>query len=153
LAGHWHLKGHLFNLGLSDSPTCDRCRDKDETPTHVLCECEALAHRRLRHLGQYFMDPSDYFDAPHVQDPAFHSKCRIAEGMNGRGSTIYHCRSRCKGRGPAPYVHIHTYTTYKLNLHRLIIFKCIMTLIHALRYLVMLCRVQTDCTHQENVTD
>jgi hypothetical protein len=65
LTGHCHLKWHLFKLGLSDCPTCERCQEKDETAMHVLCECEALAHRRLLHLGQYFMDPSDYFDAPH----------------------------------------------------------------------------------------
>jgi hypothetical protein len=64
LTGHCHLKGHLFKLGLSDYPTCERCQEKDETATHVLCKCEALAHWRLRHLSQYFMEPSDYFDAP-----------------------------------------------------------------------------------------
>jgi hypothetical protein len=64
LTGHCHLKGHLFKLGLSCGPTCERCREEDETATHVLCECEALAHRRLRHLGKYFMEPSDYFDDP-----------------------------------------------------------------------------------------
>jgi hypothetical protein len=64
LTGHCHLKGHLFKLGLSKSPTCERCQEKDGTATHVLCECEALAHRRLCHFGQYFMEPSDYFDAP-----------------------------------------------------------------------------------------
>jgi hypothetical protein len=67
LTGHCHLKGHLFKLGLGDSPTCERCQEKDETVTHVLYECEALAHRRLRHLGQYFMEPSDYFDAPRTR--------------------------------------------------------------------------------------
>jgi ribonuclease HI len=64
LTGHCHLKGHLFKLGLSDSPTCERCREEDETAKHVPCECEALAHWRLRRLGQNFMEPSDYFDAP-----------------------------------------------------------------------------------------
>jgi hypothetical protein len=29
-----------------------------------LCDCEAVAHIRLRHLGQFFMEPSDYYDAP-----------------------------------------------------------------------------------------
>jgi hypothetical protein len=43
LTGHCHLKGHLFKLGLSNSPTCERCREEDEMATHVLCECEALA--------------------------------------------------------------------------------------------------------------
>jgi hypothetical protein len=44
--GHCHRKGHLFNLGLSDSPSCERCQEKDEMATHVLCECEALVHLR-----------------------------------------------------------------------------------------------------------
>jgi hypothetical protein len=29
-----------------------------------LCDCEAVAQIRFRHLGQFFMDPSDYYDAP-----------------------------------------------------------------------------------------
>jgi hypothetical protein len=32
--------------------------------TFILCECEALAHLRFRHLGRYFMEPSAYFDVP-----------------------------------------------------------------------------------------
>jgi hypothetical protein len=30
----------------------------------ILCDCEAIANLRFRHLGQFFMDPSDYYDAP-----------------------------------------------------------------------------------------
>jgi hypothetical protein len=51
LTGHCHLNGHLFKLGLSSSPTCDRCQKENETTTHNLCECKALAHLRFRHLG------------------------------------------------------------------------------------------------------
>jgi hypothetical protein len=28
--GHWHLKGHLFKLGLTDDPKCDGCLEEDE---------------------------------------------------------------------------------------------------------------------------
>jgi hypothetical protein len=45
--------------GGQNSPTCERCHRH----THILCECEALACFRLYHLGKYFMEPSDYFDA------------------------------------------------------------------------------------------
>jgi hypothetical protein len=62
LAGHCHLKRHLFKLGLTDDPTCERCLE-DESATHILCDCEAIAYFRFRHLGQFFMEPSDY-DAP-----------------------------------------------------------------------------------------
>jgi hypothetical protein len=64
LTGHCHLKGHLFKLGLINDPICERCLEEDETATHILCDCEAVAHIKLRHLGQFFMEPSDYYDAP-----------------------------------------------------------------------------------------
>jgi hypothetical protein len=64
LTGHCHLKGHLFKLGLTDSPTCERCLEKDESATSILCDCEAIAYLRFRHLGHYFMEPGDYQDAP-----------------------------------------------------------------------------------------
>jgi hypothetical protein len=44
--GHYHLKGHLFKLGLTDDPTCERYLEV-ESATHVLCDCEAIAHIRL----------------------------------------------------------------------------------------------------------
>jgi hypothetical protein len=62
--GHCHLKGHLFKLGLTDDPTCERYLEEDESATHVLYDCEAIAHLRFRHLGQFFMEPSDFYDAP-----------------------------------------------------------------------------------------
>jgi hypothetical protein len=64
LTGHCHLKEHLFKLGLTDDPTCERCLQEDESATHILCDCETIAHLRFRHLGQFFMEPSDFYDAP-----------------------------------------------------------------------------------------
>jgi hypothetical protein len=55
-------KGTPFKLGLMDDPTCERCLGEDESATHVLCDCEAIAHLRFRHLGQFFMEPGDYYD-------------------------------------------------------------------------------------------
>jgi hypothetical protein len=62
--GHCHLKGHLFKLGFMNYPTCERCLEADESATHVLCDCEALAHLRFRHLGQFFMESGDFYDVP-----------------------------------------------------------------------------------------
>jgi hypothetical protein len=42
LTRHCHLKGHLFKLGLVNSPKCDRCKEASEMALHVLCGCEAL---------------------------------------------------------------------------------------------------------------
>jgi hypothetical protein len=64
LTGYCHLNRHLLKLGLGNSPTCDRCQKENETSTHILCVCEALAYLKFRHLGQYFMEPSDYIDVP-----------------------------------------------------------------------------------------
>jgi hypothetical protein len=63
--GHCHLKGHLFKLRLTNDPTCERCLEEDgsATRTRILCDCEAIAHLRFRHLDQFFMESSDFYDA------------------------------------------------------------------------------------------
>jgi hypothetical protein len=38
LTGRCHLKGHLFKLGLTDDPICERCLEEDESATHILCD-------------------------------------------------------------------------------------------------------------------
>jgi hypothetical protein len=62
LTGHCHLKGHLFQLGLTDNPICERCLE-DKSATHILCDCEAIVYLQFCHIGQFFMEPSDYYDA------------------------------------------------------------------------------------------
>jgi hypothetical protein len=47
---HCHLKGHLFKLGLVDSPQCGSCKQVSETASHVLCDYEAVVALRLRYL-------------------------------------------------------------------------------------------------------
>jgi hypothetical protein len=59
-----HLKGHFFKLGLTDNPTYERLLEEYESATHILCDCEAIAYLRFLHLGQFFMEPSDCYDAP-----------------------------------------------------------------------------------------
>jgi hypothetical protein len=51
-------------MGLTDDLTCERCLEEDESATHILCDFEAIANLRFRQLGQFFMEPSDYYDAP-----------------------------------------------------------------------------------------
>jgi hypothetical protein len=52
-------KGHIFKFGI-----CQRCLEENESATHILYDCEAVAHVRIRHLGQFFMEPNDCYDAP-----------------------------------------------------------------------------------------
>jgi hypothetical protein len=54
-------------LGLTDDPTYERCLQEDESATHILCDCEAIAYLRFRHLGQFFIEPSGYYDAPIIK--------------------------------------------------------------------------------------
>jgi hypothetical protein len=59
LTGHNTLRRHLHLLGLSDSPLCRRCGAENETPDHILCECEGLASLRHAYLGSFFLEPED----------------------------------------------------------------------------------------------
>jgi hypothetical protein len=43
---------------------CERYLEEDEPATHILCDSEAIAYLRVCHLGHYFMEPGDYYDAP-----------------------------------------------------------------------------------------
>jgi hypothetical protein len=56
-----------FKLGLTGDPTCERCLQEDESATHILCGCEAIAYLKFRHLGQFFMEQSDFYDTPIIK--------------------------------------------------------------------------------------
>jgi hypothetical protein len=58
LTGHNTLSRYLHLMGLTDSPLCRRCGAEDETSTHILCRCEALASLRHMYLGS-FLKPED----------------------------------------------------------------------------------------------
>ena len=54
--GHNTLRRHLHLLWLTNSPLCRRCGAEEETSTHILCECAALAALRHVYLGSFFLD-------------------------------------------------------------------------------------------------
>jgi hypothetical protein len=106
--GQSHLKRRLFKLELTDDPTCEMCLEVDESATHVLWYCEAIAHLRFRHLGQFFMQPSDYYDASTSKVLHFIRSVRLIKGWLKGGSTIDQWWSWFKGRmwpTPQPYIH------------------------------------------------
>jgi hypothetical protein len=53
LTGHCHLNRQL------DIPGCGRCKQALEMASRVLCDCEALATLRFRHLGEHFLKPGN----------------------------------------------------------------------------------------------
>jgi hypothetical protein len=89
---YWTLspKRHLFKMGLTNDPTCERCLEEDESATHILCDYEAIANLSIRHLGQFFMEPSDYYDAPINRVLHFIRSVGLIMGLIKRGSTINH---------------------------------------------------------------
>ena len=57
LTGHNTLRRHLHLKGLANSLLYSRCGAEDETSTHFLCECEALASLGHVYLGSFSLDP------------------------------------------------------------------------------------------------
>jgi hypothetical protein len=98
----------VFKLGLVDSPGhrspsigpgCDRCKKASETAARVLCDCEALAVLKFRHLGNNFLKPDDFADVSVNKILHFVPKCGTAECFsktvaqkigNGRGGRSLH---------------------------------------------------------------
>ncbi|CAH2238193.1 jg13027 [Pararge aegeria aegeria] len=42
---------HLSIIGVTDSPLCRACMEKNETPTHVMLECTGVTEQREIYLG------------------------------------------------------------------------------------------------------
>jgi hypothetical protein len=105
-------KRTLFEIGISNDPICERCLEEQELSTHTLCDREAMAYLRFRHLGQFFF----FFGTkwllwrPHIQSPTLHSRFWIDTGLIKVEITIDLQRSRCKGWFCAPPPLMHTYT-------------------------------------------
>jgi hypothetical protein len=53
------LRRYLHIMVLCDSPICRKRGAGEESSVHILCECEALASLRHKHLGSFFLDPED----------------------------------------------------------------------------------------------
>jgi hypothetical protein len=46
-------KGQLLKLRLTDKPICERCQEKHESATHIICDYEAIAYLSFSHLSQF----------------------------------------------------------------------------------------------------
>ncbi len=56
ISGHFTCNNHLFNVGLSTSRICNRCKTDAETMYHLVCLCPTLAKRRFHILGDYVLN-------------------------------------------------------------------------------------------------
>ncbi|MBZ5797688.1 hypothetical protein K8353_47535, partial [Burkholderia contaminans] len=59
LTGHCHLKRHLHMIRVIDVPECGWCMEDEETASHILTECPAIARVRERHFGICVLNPED----------------------------------------------------------------------------------------------
>jgi hypothetical protein len=57
LTGHNTLRRQLYLMGLTKIPLCRRCAAEEDTSTHVMCECEALAPLKHAYWCSFFLDP------------------------------------------------------------------------------------------------
>jgi hypothetical protein len=58
------LAQHAYEEGHTTCSEDARILEIESNSRYILCDCEAVAHLRFRHLGQFFMELSDYYDAP-----------------------------------------------------------------------------------------
>jgi hypothetical protein len=54
-----------------------------------ICDCEAVAYLRFRHLGHYFMELDGYQNAPIIKILHFIRSAGLLKGWNRRGCRIY----------------------------------------------------------------
>jgi hypothetical protein len=77
---------------------------------HILCDCEAMAYLRFRHLDHYFMEPGDYHDAPISKVLRFIRSVGLIKGYIRTGRTNHDGRSARPDESlPTLYICIHTY--------------------------------------------
>lgn len=70
LTGHCLLNYHLHKMGKKEDPTCRLCNEEDETPEHILSECQAISCQRQLCLGKSYLgveelaklDPQDILE-------------------------------------------------------------------------------------------
>ena len=60
LTGHFATNEQLTRMGLAIDPTCRACGDDVESMKHLLCECDALARKRMSVLGRAYPEPEDF---------------------------------------------------------------------------------------------
>jgi ribonuclease HI len=70
LTGHCLFGEHAKRLGLEANDFCRSCMDEEEEETvaHFLCSCPALALRRNKHLGKYYMETLSDLENCRVRD-------------------------------------------------------------------------------------
>jgi len=84
---HCPVKYHLRNIGKATEDSCHFCNEATESAKHLLCECEAVRHQRLSHLGSRLLDPEQVMDIAPRKVAKF-MKTLLPDWQTKRGRTI-----------------------------------------------------------------
>lgn len=64
LTGHCRLRKHMSIMTLTEEAECRFCQEEEETPEHILCQCEGLARARFTQLGEEKPSADRYVKEP-----------------------------------------------------------------------------------------
>ena len=64
LTGHFATNEQLTRMKITTDPTCRACGDSNESIPHLLCDCDALARKRMNLLGLAYPGPEDFEHLP-----------------------------------------------------------------------------------------
>jgi ribonuclease HI len=62
--GHCTLNRHLHVMGIRQSPDCEACPGREETPAHFAARCPRYGLQRLQNFGQLFVSEKELWSIP-----------------------------------------------------------------------------------------
>ena len=66
ITGHCGLNKHLHTIRKSSTSACPMCGDEEETVSHFLGQCPAIAQIRGQYFQDYYLSVNDIFDNQHI---------------------------------------------------------------------------------------
>jgi len=81
LSEHCRLKGHLKRIGLGKLGDCRFCGDEEETPEHLLCECDAVSNIRTNLFGSSIINDGEGSSVKPIQLLAFIKVLKLKEEL------------------------------------------------------------------------
>ena len=66
ITGHCGLNKHLHTIRKSSTSACPMCGDGEETVSHFLGQCPAIAQLRGQYFRDYYLSVNDIFDNHHI---------------------------------------------------------------------------------------
>ena len=68
ITGHCGLNKHLYKMKKTDSCECPLCGHEEESVSHFLGQCPAIAQLRGQYFNDYYLSVNDIFDNNHISN-------------------------------------------------------------------------------------